>query len=118
VKFKLDENLPASAAVPLTKGGHDVDTVAAEGLTGAPDPDVVVAAATEGRVLITLDRGLGDLRAYPPGSHAGIVVLRLTDQSAPAVSDAVAELANWDGLEALAGAVAVLQRGMLRIRRA
>jgi hypothetical protein len=26
-----------------------------------------------------LDRGLGDIRAYPPGSHAGIVVLHLTD---------------------------------------
>jgi hypothetical protein len=29
--------------------------------------------------LISLDRGLGDIRAYPPRSHAGIVVLRLTD---------------------------------------
>jgi predicted nuclease of predicted toxin-antitoxin system len=117
VKFKLDENLPASAAGSLTNSGHDVDTVAAEGLTGAPDRDVVAAATAEGRVLITLDRGVGDLRAYPPGSHAGIVVLRLTDQSAPAVGDAIAVLANWDGLEALAGNVAVLQRGMLRIRR-
>jgi predicted nuclease of predicted toxin-antitoxin system len=116
VKFKLDENLPVSSARLLAKSGHDVDTVAAEGLTGAADPDLVAAAATEERVLITLDRGLGDLRAYPPGSHAGIVVLRLTDQSAPAVDDAITELANWAGLEVLAGAVAVLQRGMLRIR--
>jgi hypothetical protein len=29
----------------------------------------------------------------------------------------VTELANWTELEALAGAVAVLQRGVLRIRR-
>ncbi len=117
MKFKLDENLPASSAHALTKAGRDVDTVAAEGLPGAADPAVVGAAATEERVLITLDRGMGDIRAYPPGSHAGIVVLRLTDQSAPAVDDAIMELANWAGLEALAGAVAVLQRGMLRIRR-
>jgi hypothetical protein len=68
-------------------------------------------------VLITLDRGMGDIRSYPPGSHAGIAVLRLTDQSAPAVREAVTELANWVELEALAGAVAVLQRGVLRIRR-
>jgi len=46
VKFKLDENLPASSARTLAKSGHDVDTVAAEGLTGAADPDVVAAAAT------------------------------------------------------------------------
>jgi predicted nuclease of predicted toxin-antitoxin system len=82
VKFKLDENLPVSSAEALTGCGHDVDTVTAEGLTGAADPHVVAAAAGEARVLITLDRGLGDIRRYPPGSHAGIVVLRLTDQSA------------------------------------
>ncbi len=27
----------------------------------------------EERVLITLDRGVGEIRAYPPGSHARIV---------------------------------------------
>ena len=36
MKFKLDENLPASSLAILTGGGHDVDTVRAEGLTGAP----------------------------------------------------------------------------------
>lgn len=118
MKFKLDENLPASAVQALAGCGHDVDTVRAEGLTGAPDPRVVSAAAVDGRVLITLDRGMGDIRAYPPGSHAGIVVLRLADQSAPAVKEAVTELANWAEIEALTGAVAVLQQGVLRIRRA
>lgn len=117
MKFKLDENLPVSSGHALTGCGHDVDTVTAEGLTGAADPQVLAAAAAEARVLITLDRGMGDIRTYPPGSHAGIVVLRLTDQSAPAVSDAIADLGNWAELEALAGAVAVLQRGVLRIRR-
>jgi predicted nuclease of predicted toxin-antitoxin system len=82
VKFKLDENLPVSSVAILTSVGHDVDTVTQEGLVGAPDRDVVAAATAAGRILISLDRGLGDIRAYPPGSHAGIVVLRLTDQSA------------------------------------
>jgi predicted nuclease of predicted toxin-antitoxin system len=71
VKFKLDENLPASAAAILASAGHDVDTVPAEGLTGAPDPDVVSAATRAGRILVSLDVGLGDIRAYPPGSHSG-----------------------------------------------
>jgi hypothetical protein len=85
VKFKLDENLPVSSAAILTGASHDVDPVTREGLIGAPDRDVV-AAATAGRILVSLDRGLGDIRAYPPGSHAGIVVLRLTDQSAAAAA--------------------------------
>ena len=82
----------------------------------APDRDVVTAATAAGRILISLDRGLGDIRAYPPGSHAGIVVLRLTDQSAAAATKAVSDLASLTNPDSLAGAVAVLQRGLLRIR--
>ena len=78
MKFKLDDNLPVSSARALTGRGHDVHTVTAEGLTGASDPDVVAAAAAAARVLITLDRGMDDIRAYPPGNHAEIVVLRLS----------------------------------------
>ena len=114
MKFKLDENLPASSAEVLARVGHHVDTVTSEGLKGAPDQDVVAAAAAAGRVLITLDQGMGDIRAYPPGSHAGIVVLRLADQSAAAVTQAVSELASFAEPTTLAGAIAVLQRGLLR----
>jgi predicted nuclease of predicted toxin-antitoxin system len=117
VKFKLDENLPVSSSAILTSAGHDVDTVIQEGLIGAPDQDVVAAAtAAAGRILISLDRGLGDIRAYPPGSHAGIVVLRLSDQSAAAAVKAVSDLATLTNPDSLARAVAVLQRGLLRIR--
>jgi predicted nuclease of predicted toxin-antitoxin system len=116
VKFKLDENLPVSSAAILTSVGHDVDAVTQEGLIGASDRDVVAAATAAGRILISLDRGLGDIRAYPPGSHAGIVVLRLTDQSAAAAIKAVSDLATLTNPDSLAGAVAVLQRGLLRIR--
>ena len=116
MKFKLDENLPASSAAILTNAGHDVDTVTQEGLIGAPDRDVVAAATEAGRILISLDRGLGDIRAYPPGSHAGIVVLRLTDQSAAAATKAVTDLATLTNPDSLTGAVTVLQRGLLRIR--
>ena len=116
MRFKLEETLPVSSAAILASAGHDVDTVGQEGLSGAPDPDVVAAATAAGRVLISLDVGLADIRAYPPGSHAGIVVLRLTDQSAAAVGKAVGDLAAFPDADSLAGTVAVLQRGLLRIR--
>ena len=81
MKVKLDENMPRSANQVLIAAGHDVDTVVEENLAGAIDPQVVAAAAAVGRLLITMDRGLGDIRTYPPGSHAGILVLRPADQS-------------------------------------
>jgi hypothetical protein len=36
VKIKLDENVPFELVAELRGGGHDVDTVADEGLTGRP----------------------------------------------------------------------------------
>ncbi|HYZ55022.1 MAG TPA: DUF5615 family PIN-like protein [Streptosporangiaceae bacterium] len=103
MKFKLDENLPASSSAILAHAGHDVDTVIDEGLAGAPDQDVVAAATAAGRILISLDRGLGDIRAYPPGNHAGIVVLRLPDQSAATASKAISDLTALADPGSLAG---------------
>jgi hypothetical protein len=45
-----------------------------------------------------------------------VVVLGLTDQSAAAAVQAVSDLATLTNPDNLAGAVAVLQRGLLRIR--
>ena len=117
MRVKLDENIPRSAREVLIAAGHDVDTVVEENLAGATDPQVVAAAAAAGRLLITLDRGLGDIRAYPPGSHAGILVLRPSDQSARTVAAALAEVVAGHDLTMLAGTVTVAQRGLLRIRR-
>jgi predicted nuclease of predicted toxin-antitoxin system len=117
VRFKLDENVPRSAGQALVAAGHDVDTVADENLKGASDPRVVAAATAAGRLLITLDRGLGDVRAYPPGSHAGILVLRPPDQSAPTVTSMLAGLVAAHDLTTLAGAITIAQRDLLRVRR-
>lgn len=116
MRVKLDENIPRSARQVLITAGHDVDTVVDEDLAGATDPQVVSAAAADGRLLITLDRGLGDIRAYPPGSHAGILVLRPPDQSARTVAAVLAEVVAGHDLPTLAGTVTVAQRGLLRIR--
>ena len=96
--------------------GHRCRYRSGEGLTGAPDQDVVSAATGAGRVLVFLDVGLGDIRACPPGSYAGIVVLRVPGQSAATVAKTISDLASLTELASLAGPVAVLQRGLLRIR--
>jgi len=64
-EIQARRDLPASSAAILEIAGHDVDTVIGEGLTGALDPEAVAAATAAGRILISLDRGLGDIRRYP-----------------------------------------------------
>ncbi len=76
MKFKLDENLPVELVTDLQRAGHDADTVADEGLTGAADPTVVGAALIDERILFTLDKGIANLQRYPLHRHAGVVLFR------------------------------------------
>lgn len=116
MKVKLDENLPESLGEVLVASNHEVDTVINEGLVGRPDAEVAAAALAEDRLLITLDKGFGDIRTYPPGAHPGILVLRLANESAAAVREAISELLAHHRLDDLAGTVTVLHHGRLRIR--
>ena len=76
MRIKLDENLPAELVDDLRALGHDTDSIVSEGLAGAVDVVVVREARRAQRVLFTLDKGLGDVRAYPAGRHGGIVLFR------------------------------------------
>jgi predicted nuclease of predicted toxin-antitoxin system len=73
MRVKLDENIPVRLAGELSPLGHDVDTVASEGLKGKPDSDVWSAARREERFLITQDLDFSDVRQFRPGTHAGLL---------------------------------------------
>lgn len=117
MKVKLDENLPADTRSLVASYDHDVDTVVEEGLAGRTDDEVTSAAVREGRIIITLDRGMGDIRRYPPGSHPGIIVFRTPDQQPAVVLETLSTfLANHD-LGVLAGCVVVVRGHLVRVRR-
>ena len=77
MKVKLDENLPESLLPTLVALGHDVDNVRIEGLSGQADADVWQAAQTAERFLITQDLDFSDIRKFSPGTHSGLMVVRL-----------------------------------------
>lgn len=117
MKLKLDENLPHDLTADLVERGHDVHTVHDEQLAGHTDPVVVRAAAEEGRMVLTLDRGVGDLRHYPPGSHAGIVVLRPTSQDPDMVIELVDRFLSSCSLGDLRECTVIVEPDRVRIRR-
>jgi len=69
MKFKIDQNLPIEAADLLMAAGHDAMTVYQQSLGGASDERIVDACKDEGRILITADLDLSDIRRYPPHRH-------------------------------------------------
>lgn len=73
MKFKLDENLPVELLDDLRAAGHETESVPGERLTGAEDSVHLDHVRREGRVLLTMDKGIGDVRAYPPRLSAAPV---------------------------------------------
>jgi hypothetical protein len=76
VKFKVDENLPVELVADLRAAGHEAQTVPEEGLAGAPDPALIEKVRSEGRALLTMDKGIANAQAYPPERYAGIILFR------------------------------------------
>lgn len=117
MKVKLDENLPTRLVETLERLGHEVDTVPAEKLTGKPDRDVWAAVRAAGRFFITQGLDFSDVRQFAPGSHPGILVVRLREPGANALVDRVTSALKEHPLGSLAGCFAVLSDRKLRVRR-
>jgi hypothetical protein len=118
MKIKLDENLPASLAVTLRERGHDVDTVPEEGLQGRADPDVWQAAQAEQRFLITQDLDFSDVRRFQPGTHAGLLVVRLSAPGRLSLLNRIETLFASEPVETWQGSFVVLTDHKLRVRPA
>ncbi len=81
MKIKLDEHLGSlRVATWLRLAGHDVATVREQGLTSTPDEELIKICTSEGRCLVTNDRGFGNRLKYNPANYAGIIVIRLPSQ--------------------------------------
>ncbi|HXI24313.1 MAG TPA: DUF5615 family PIN-like protein [Pyrinomonadaceae bacterium] len=104
MKLKLDQKLQ-----------HDVDTVVAEGLSGADDRTVINAARSADRILLTLDRDFLDLDRYPPESHSGVVVFRPPRQGALAVAKFVLAFARSTDLRKYYRHTTVVERTRARV---
>lgn len=117
MKVKLDENLPARLVQALAELGHDIDTIPQEGLTGKRDPAVWDAAQTEGRLLITQDLDFSDIRRFTPGTHHGLLLVRLRAPGRTALTRRVQAIFKNEAVETWHGAFVVVTDQKLRVRR-
>ena len=117
MKIKLDENLPERLVPELAALGHDVDTVRSEHLTGQSDNEVWQAAQLVDRFLITQDLDFSDARRYIPGTHAGLLLVRLAQPGRDVLVARVALLFATEPVEQWKGCLVVATDHKLRVKR-
>jgi predicted nuclease of predicted toxin-antitoxin system len=118
MKLKLDENLPESLVPELSLLGHDVDNVRLEGLSGQSDPSIWRAAQAEGRFLITQDLDFSDVRQFKPGTHHGLMLVRLRVPGRRALATRVAEAFRSGEANSWSRCFVLLTDAKLRVHRA
>ncbi|MBI1767893.1 MAG: DUF5615 family PIN-like protein [Bacteroidetes bacterium] len=117
MNIKLDENMPLKLVRILTDMGHQTDTVPQEGLAGHDDKGVWEAAQATGRFLITQDLDFSDIRRFIPGTHHGLLLVRLRNPSRTALVQRVQTLFQMENVELWKACFVVATERKVRIRR-
>lgn len=115
MRFLADENFPGPVIRELRSHGHDVVAVK-ENMRGAEDGPVLERARADGRVLLTFDKGFGEI-AVRSGLEApcGVVLFRLRGTNLAA--DNARALAALESRDDWAGHFAVVTETRIRMRR-
>jgi len=117
MKIKLDENLPTGLIEVLTNLGHDVDSVPQEALTGQPDSKVWNATQAAQRFLVTQDLDFSDVRRFAPGTHQGILLVRLSNPSRRHLIERLQEIFSVESVETWQQCFVVVTDLKIRIQR-
>lgn len=115
---KVDENLPLQIAYALRRFGHDVHTMGDQGMSGCKDADLWRAAQREERVLITQDLDFSDARRFAPGTHHGMILVRLRSPSRLNLVERLEEVFRNEAVDTWAQCFVVVSDQKVRVRRA
>lgn len=118
MKLLIDANLSPAVARRLVAAGHDALHVFDAALGTATDDEILDAAATDGRVIVSSDSDFGALLARHRHSRPSFVLLRHSnDLTAASQADLLVAAIAAANDELDAGAVISVSPGHLRARR-
>ena len=117
MKIKLDENLPLGLSTKLNSFGHEVHTPHQERLVGHSDREIWEFAQKESRFLITQDLDFSDARQFVPGTHHGLLLVRLHSPSRRNLINRIVELFQQEKVADWVGCFVVATERKIRVRK-
>ncbi len=114
--FKLDENVPLKLINLIEKQGHEAGSVFSQKISGITDAELLSTCKKEKCTLITLDNDFTNIKAYPPESHEGIIVIRIKGQGAKSVTQAFENFINKFDIKRSKKNLIIIEKEHIRIR--
>lgn len=116
LKLLIDANMPRLITRSLVFLGYDVVDIRDVERPGIADDRIFEIAQRERRIILTRDQDFGNVLIYPPGTHAGIVVLRTRGQSSESIRDLLISFLEEVNEDEICGSLIVLEKHRYRIR--
>lgn len=117
MQIKVDEDLPRQVVALLREYGYRADSVIEQEMSGWKDAELWRKIQDENRFLITADKGFADIRIYPPGSHAGVMLLRPDQDGIRPTIELVERVLRSYDLNALSRTTTVVTPRGVRVRK-
>lgn len=114
MKFLVDVGVGRKAEEWLVNNGYDVKSMRAVN-PKEKDSEILRIAATEGRMIITMDKDFGELVHNSGKAHAGVMILRLEDANGDKKAEVVSHIMTKYSDE-IRNRFCVFQNGRLRVR--
>ena len=117
MKFILDENLPNSTLILFQELNYEVEHIRFGLLRGAADEEIAKYAKEKKAILVTKDLEFGSFIVYPPGSHYGVIILKLPSSFITTqINHSIKIFLQNINIEILSHAIIILEVGKYRRR--
>jgi predicted nuclease of predicted toxin-antitoxin system len=116
IRALLDQGLPRSSTALLRKVGWDVTHAADVGLATATDAAILERAASEGRIVVTLDADFHRLLAISGASQPSVVRIREEGLKAESMAALLVDAVTRAAQPLATGAAVTVTARRIRIR--
>ncbi len=118
LKFVIDEDLPYSTGDLLQKQGHEIIDIKDSELRGSDDREVYNFAQKEEAILLTGDKGFGNILWFPSNLHFGIVIAHFPNEmSSEEMNKQISKEFKSLSKKDFMGNLIILEPGRIRIHR-
>lgn len=116
IKILADECIHTDLVLALRQENFDILTVKESGLTGSDDATIYQKAEENGRILLTYDRGFGDIFRFNIFKGSGIIIILISQMSKQEIINITLAYFNLIKSTDIGGKLIIIGKHKIRVK--